>query len=149
MQIQKAQLNDANRLTDLCIRSKSFWGYSREQIEIWREELTITEAHIQNQEVYMLVDGDLIGFYAFSKISAQKVKLNYLFMEPKYIGKGYGKQFLMNFIDRARNLNYETVTLDADPNAEYFYKKQGFQVVGQLASSIEGRFLPIMELKIK
>jgi len=130
MTIKKAQINDAARLTDLCIRSKSFWGYDAEQIEAWREDLTITSTYIEENEVYILIDEHWIGFYAFAPINAIKVKLNFFFLDPEFIGKGYGKQFLANFLERTRQLEYETVTLDADPNAAAFYLKQGFEVVG-------------------
>lgn len=148
MIVKKAQASDAAKLTDICIRSKSFWDYDAEQIEAWREELTITSTYIEENEVYILLEESWIGFYAFAPVHVSKVKLNFFFLDPEFIGQGYGKQFLVNFLKRARQLGYETVTLDADPNATAFYLKQGFEVVGQLSSSIEGRFLPIMEMKL-
>jgi hypothetical protein len=37
------------------------------------------------------------------------------------------------------------MTLDVDPHAEQFYFRNGFKVVGQLPTSIERRFLPVLE----
>ncbi len=37
---------DAKNLTQLTIRSKSYWGYGEKQIAAWRAELTITEIKI-------------------------------------------------------------------------------------------------------
>lgn len=149
LQILKAQGKDAQKLTELTLRSKDYWGYGAAQIESWKEELTITEAYILENEVYKLVTGnDLIGFYAFLPENNRKVKLNFLFIEPDYIGHGYGKLLLTNFLQRVMNMGYGKVTLDADPFAKSFYARNGFEVVGQLQSTIKDRFLPIMELQL-
>lgn len=150
MNIKKTTKNDASDLTELTIQSKSFWNYGEEQIEAWREELTITEKYIEDNQVYkLLVGNSLIGFYAYQPENEDDVKLNYLFIEPKFIGKGYGKTLMMDFLNRIENSKYKRVILDADPNAEKFYAGLGFRVIGKLKSTIKDRFLPIMEMKIK
>lgn len=150
MKIKKANKIDAEKLTDLTIRSKNYWNYGDSQIAEWRNELTITPKYINDNQVYKLMENDeLIGFYAFQPENENTVKLNFLFIEPKYIGKGNGKILITNFLKRVKETDYKKVTLDADPNAEKFYKKIGFKVVGKLKSSIKDRFLPIMEMKIK
>jgi len=47
-----------------------------------------------------------------------------------------------------KTLQFEKVTLDADPNAEKCYYKLGFKTVRKLKSAIENRCLPIREMKI-
>ena len=42
-------------------------------------------------------------------------------------------------------LNAITMTLLADPNAEEFYKSQGFIAVDKKESSVKNRFLPVMQ----
>ncbi len=54
MKINKACKEDAIALTGLAIRSKSHWNYKQEQIEEWREELTITVEYIEDNQVYKL-----------------------------------------------------------------------------------------------
>lgn len=76
------------------------------------------------------------------------MKLNFLFIEPKYIGKGYGKILMLDLISRIKSNKFESITLDADPNAGRFYKNFGFNVIGKLETSIKDRYLPIMELEI-
>ena len=150
MKIEKTILTDAKDLTKLTIRSKSHWNYGKKQIEKWKEELTITEKYIFENQIYkLIVDNLLIGFYAYQPENETVIKLNYLFIEPKYIGKGYGKILMMDFLQRIENSKFEKIILDADPNAEVFYRKLGFRVIGKLKSSIKNRFLPIMELKLK
>lgn len=143
--ICRATSGDAKALTELTIRSKSHWGYGKQQIERWREELTVTEVYIAENEVYKCVDGNsLIGFYAFAPETEKKVKLNYLFIAPEFIGLGYGKILMHDFYERATAFGFQEVVLDADPHAEEFYSRLGFQKIGKLQSSIKNRFLPIM-----
>ncbi|MAD98446.1 MAG: GNAT family N-acetyltransferase [Flavobacteriaceae bacterium] len=146
MIIVKATPSDAKSLTELTIRSKDFWGYGIDLIESWREELTITPSFIEYKEVIKLVHNETtLGFYAYSIQEEGTVKLEFLFIEPDEIGKGIGKLLMNDFFDRVKPLNTKRVLLDADPNAEEFYKKFGFTTIGKLESSIEGRYLPIME----
>jgi len=150
MIIEKARRQDAKNLTELTLRSKSYWDYGKEQIEEWREELTITENHIDANQVHKLIKDDfLIGFYSYRPENQTDIKLDYLFVEPNYIGKGYGKILMTDFLKRIENSGFKRVILDADPHAEKFYTGRGFRVIGKLESSIKNRFLPIMELKIK
>lgn len=149
MKIEKAIQNDANTLTELTIRSKSHWNYSKEQIEEWKDDLTISETHIIEKEIYKMMDKEeVIGYYSFHKINDSTIKLENLFIEPKYIGKGFGKLLMIDFLQRIAMTTVERVVLDADTNAENFYTKMGFKVIEKLDTSIKNRFLPIMEMRI-
>lgn len=149
MNIIKAKNTDAEKLTALTIRSKSHWNYSAEQIEEWTDVLTITTDYIENNEVYQLIDNhELIGYYSFFKLNENNVKLDNIFIDPSFIGKGYGKQLMDDFYLRIQKRGFKKISLDSDPHAEEFYKKLGFKVVGKLATSIKDRFLPIMEMDI-
>ena len=150
MKIGKAHRKDAKKITDLTIRSKNYWNYGEKQIAEWKDELTITSKYIAENQVYKMTTSDgLIGFYAFQAESNKIVKLNFLFVAPEHIGNGYGKILINDFVKRIEKTDFKKVTLDADPNAEKFYEKVGFKVVGKLKSSIKNRFLPIMEMEIK
>ncbi len=149
LKISKVEISEANDLTNLTIRSKSYWNYGEDQIEAWREELTITEKYISENRLYKLEkEIQLIGFYAYHVVNESDVKLNFLFVEPKYIGMGYGKLLMTDFIKRIESSDCKRIFLDADPNAEQFYEKLGFRTIGQLKSTIKDRFLPIMEFRI-
>ncbi len=149
MKIEKALNTDANELTELTIRSKSHWNYSNEQIEEWRDDLTVTEIYILEKEVYKLMNGnDLIGYYSYIRLNNLDVKLENLFLEPKFMNQGLGKMLMTDFLQRIQKSKFKKVILDADPNVEKFYTKFGFKVIGKLETSIKNRFLPQMELKI-
>lgn len=149
MEILKARGTDAKEITELTIRSKSYWNYSKEQMEIWRDELTVTEKYINENQVYKLIDNELlIGFYAYLPENDTDVKLNFLFVAPEYIGQGYGKILISDFLRRIEKAAFKRIILDADPNAQKFYERIGFRVIGQLKSAVKDRFLPVMEMKI-
>ena len=150
MSIKRATIHDAQDLTELTIRSKSHWDYDKKQIEEWRDELSISENYILNNHVYKLtLENSLIGFYAYNTIDLNDIRLDFLFIEPMFIGKGYGKILITHFLNYIKNTEVKRVIVDADPNAENFYKKQGFKVIYKLESSIKNRFLPVMQYTIE
>ncbi|MEE9431255.1 MAG: GNAT family N-acetyltransferase [Melioribacteraceae bacterium] len=149
MKLKKANISDSEELTDLTKKSKAFWGYTAEQIEEWSEELTITKSFIEeNQVVKLIVEQKIVGFYSYYNIDDDKIKLEHLFIHPKNIGEGYGRYLMNDFLKKVEDIKAKKVTLDADPNAEDFYKKFNFKVVGKLKSTIKNRFLPIMEKEL-
>ncbi|MEH0157209.1 GNAT family N-acetyltransferase [Limibacter armeniacum] len=149
-QLMVALPSDHKILTEVTKRSKAFWGYSPEQMEKWEEELTITMSYIVANQVYkLMIDNKLVGYYALLKAeNTDKIKLDNLFVLPEYMGKGYGKVLLEDCICRVKEQGFNVLTLDADPHAESFYIHCGFKTVGKLASSISGRYLPLMEFSL-
>ena len=146
MIVEKANRIDHKELTNLTKKSKSYWGYSPDQIEKWNYDLTITQEYIDNNYVFKLSDnGQIIGFYSYLRLNSKTVKLDNIFIHPDHIRKGYGKFLMENFIQRMKKDRFKIITLDSEPNAEFFYKKFDFTVVGKIESSIKDRFLPIMK----
>ncbi|MEP7196063.1 MAG: GNAT family N-acetyltransferase [Saprospiraceae bacterium] len=149
MAIEKAALTDFEILTEITKKSKAFWGYSKAQIEIWSEQLTITQNYLETKEVYnLIIENKIVGYYGYFNIDEQSVKLDNLFILPEYIGKGLGRVLLLDFLERLRITNSKIVILDSEPFAENFYRKFGFVKIGQKETTIKDRYLPIMELNI-
>ncbi|MEM6360183.1 MAG: GNAT family N-acetyltransferase [Bacteroidota bacterium] len=147
--IEKATLSDSAELSELTYKSKAHWGYSEEQMEKWRDDLQVLAEYIENNEVFITRESDQIaGYYSFSKVSDSTIKLDNIFIDPEHIGKGFGLTLMRGFLNRVKKLEIATITLDSEPNAEQFYQRFGFKIVGQLKSSIPYRFLPIMELNL-
>lgn len=143
--IERAAAADHSVLTQISFESKAFWGYSAAQLEIWKDDLIITPEYItQNHLFKMVLNSDIIGFYPFIRISDDHIILEHLFVLPEYIGKGFGKNLLDHFLKIAEDLKSKSITLEADPHAESFYKKFGFTTFGYKESSVAGRFLPQM-----
>jgi ribosomal protein S18 acetylase RimI-like enzyme len=149
MTIEKATINDHEILTEITKKSKAYWGYSNEQIEIWSELLTITKTYIETKNVFKLVlNNKIVGYYSFFITKEETVQLDNLFILPNYIGKGLGRELMDNFLTQLKSSNTKKVILESEPNTEKFYSKFGFTKVGEVETSIHGRYLPIMELKL-
>lgn len=141
--IERAAAADHSVLTQISFESKAFWGYSAAQLEIWKDDLIITPEYItQNHLFKMVLNSHIIGFYSFIRISNDHIILEHLFV--LHIGKGFGKNLLDHFLKIAEDLKSKSITLEADPHAESFYKKFGFTTFGYKESSVAGRFLPEM-----
>ncbi len=147
MKIERATTSDAKVLTQLTIRSKAYWGYSKQQMLDWTEALTLPPSYFSTKEVYKLMaNNQPIGYYSYTRLTAAVMKLENLFIDPEFIGKGFGKLLLLDFLNRIEQEDFATVTLDSDPNAQEFYKRLGFKVVGQMKTPVKDRYLPIMEM---
>jgi len=147
MKIEKATITDNEILTSITKKSKAYWGYSDEQIQKWDKNLTISQDYIREHNVFKLVDNNLImGYYSFIFKNDKTVELDNLFVLPEYIGKGFGKYLLLDFLNRMKEIGIEKITLDSEPHAENFYSKMGFVKVGEFETSIKNRFMPIMEM---
>ncbi|MFG4004346.1 GNAT family N-acetyltransferase [Flavobacterium aquidurense] len=149
MTIQKAIPSDHEILTQITKKSKAYWGYSNEQIEIWAQFLTVSKEYIETNPVYNLVAEDqIVGYYSFFHESENTIKLDNLFVLPEFIGKGFGKVLMNDFLLRIQDQNVQKIVLNSESNAEIFYAKFGFIKVGQIETSIKDRYLPVMELRI-
>ena len=149
MIIQKANITDNEILTAITKKSKAYWGYSAEQIQKWDKNLTISQDYIRDQNVFKLVDnGFIVGYYSYIFKNEKVIELDYLFILPEHIGKGFGKHLVLDFLNRIKEEKIERIILDSEPNAEEFYSKMGFVKIGEFETSIKNRFMPIMEMKL-
>ena len=144
--IVSANVNDAIKLTEIALKSKAFWGYSKELIENWQKDLTVTSTMISECTVYkFLVDNVIAGFYVMNPPKNKSIELEMLFVLPEFLGKRIGKQLLYHSFNKAKQQQSEAMTLLADPNAVPFYTSQGFYEIDKKESSIVGRFLPVLQ----
>ena len=150
-QIRQALPSEVEYLSRLAFRSKSYWGYSDQFMQTCLEELTVDECYIEKNPTFVIEDGrDPIGFYSLEHISAVEVELSFLFVDPTFIGKGYGRELMMHAQGEARHLGYNKMMIQGDPNAERFYRSAGGSVVGRRKSaSIPNRELPIFCINLE
>ncbi len=148
--IVKALASDAEKLTEIALKSKAYWGYTQEQIDSWKEDLIILPSHFKEWNgCKYLINDEIVGFYLLNRVNARTCFLEFLFIDPAFIGKGIGKKLIEHAIKSCRKNNCEVLNVLSDPNAERFYAKYGFKTLYQRESSIPGRFLPEMELEFE
>ena len=148
--IVKASKEDAEELTEIALASKAYWGYSQEQLESWREDLTVTPEMVENNEIKFIGTQKEIGAFYILNLDEPDdyCTLEFLFVRPDFIGRGFGRVLLKQAFLSAKANKKKYMRVLSDPNAESFYAKYGFKVIAQEKSSIPNRFLPIMEKDI-
>lgn len=147
MKIRKALLSEANELSELALHSKATWNYSEEFILACKGDLTVTEEYIKNNFVYVLEnDNTKIGFFSFLR---DDNALDFLYIHPRYKGKGYGKILWEYVIEQANELGIKSFTVDSDPNAKGYYLKMGAKLIGETRSTVcKDRLLPLLKYDV-
>ncbi|WP_347173657.1 GNAT family N-acetyltransferase [Polaribacter uvawellassae] len=146
--IVNAVPSDAKTLTQIALESKAYWGYSSEQIESWKSDLTILPETFKDwRGCKFMMDTEIAGFYILNRVNSRTCFLEFLFVKPKFIGKNIGGQLVEHAITNCRTNSCEVLNVLSDPNAASFYEKYGFKTISLKESSVPGRFLPEMEIE--
>jgi GNAT superfamily N-acetyltransferase len=149
---REALPSDAAELSELAFHSKAHWGYPAEFMQACRRELTVTPDSIAGDEIQTVVaviQQELAGFYTLEDLADARIELGALFVKPKYIGQGIGRQLMIRAKTHAVKLGAHNMTIQGDPHALEFYRAAGASVIGELESgSIPGRFLPLLEIPL-
>jgi len=151
MRIRAARGEEAGVLTELALRSKAHWGYDDVFMEMCREELTVQAAEVERQRTVVAErEGRVVGFATLEGEPPGVGELGGLFVDPAAIGQGVGRLLFEHTLATARELGFTRLTLDADPNAEGFYRVMGASRVGMAPSgSIPGREVPVMAISLE
>ncbi len=139
MIIRPASPEEAAALTQIAHEAKRHWGYPEHWIQHWQEDLTISSDFISNHQVYVAErEGEIIGFYALV-VGDQRAELEHMWVAPKDIGTGVGKELFIHAMQIAAGENVSEFEISADPNAEGFYKRIGARGIVDVSSEIDGQ----------
>ncbi|MCA1603080.1 MAG: GNAT family N-acetyltransferase, partial [Acidobacteria bacterium] len=83
-------------------------------------------------------EGEIIGFYALV-VGDQQAELEHMWVAPKHIGTGVGKELFIHAMHIAAGENISEVEISADPNAAAFYQKMGARQIGEVSSEFDGQ----------
>lgn len=135
--IVSASPKDAELLADLEVKSESYWGYSFEFMEKFKKIYLITEDFISANPTYILKEDEtLIGFYGLL-LNEHEYSLEYLFIAPEHIGKGYGGILWNHALEECRKLGITEFTIITSPDARGFYFRVGAAVFTEVDSLIK------------
>lgn len=142
--LRRAVTQDLPRINPMILRSKAYWGYDDAFMQACTDELSLTARDITNNPTMVATSNSRIVGVARITLSEPAI-LKELFVDPDAIGQGTGRLLFSWCIKTAREAGLITMTLDADPEAEPFYKAMGATRIGMAPSgSIPNRFLPQM-----
>ena len=143
LNIRKASEQEAELLTKLAIRSEAYWGYDRSYMKKFQSMYAVTEDFISRNPTFVLEDeNEIIGFYGFL-INKGETCFEYLFIEPRDIGLGYGKKLWNHAVETGKTLGIKEFVIVTSPQAKEFYLKMGAVQTGEVESLVKkGRMIP-------
>ncbi len=144
--IRPARAGEADLLTDLSLRSKAVWNYDAKFMAKCRSIMRVKVENIEQRPHFVAeLHGRIVGFYGFEP-EEEGVGLDYMFIEPDFIGRGVGRSLWNHAVELARRLGHANLIVVSDPNAEGFYLRMGARRIGARPSDLEpGRSLPLLK----
>lgn len=141
--IRNAEASEYAVLTDIAFRSEAYWGYDSDYMDKFKSVYSVNKEFItSNPTAVIEEDGNIVGFYGLINES-KGVSLEYFFIEPWYIGKGYGRLLWSHLISTCRNLGIKEFNIITSPQAKEFYVKMGAIPCGEIESLLrKGRIIP-------
>jgi GNAT superfamily N-acetyltransferase len=143
-----AKLEDLKQINELTRRSKGYWGYDAAFMDAFMGRFSVKPSSISDDVyVVMHLGQELVGFYGFAVLDT--IILDYFFIDPPFIGKGYGRQMWAHVLKTASNHNWDQFTLWSDPGADDFYVKMGCEKIGEKPSPLApNRFPKIFKCEV-
>ncbi|WP_279011210.1 GNAT family N-acetyltransferase [Synergistes jonesii] len=151
VRIRPAKPEDAEELADIAWRSKSYWDYPPEMMELFRGQLTIKQDFIERNPTYLIEHEEtekIAGFYALQKKDG-RWWIEHLWVVPDEIGTGLGSKLFLHACEITETMGAEELYITSDPNAEEFYVHMGAERLGERESpKVPERRLPILRIKL-
>lgn len=131
--IRAARPGEHEALTALVFRSvQEIWGYDDEFMAWEPEAIVITPEHITLALTSVLErEGEPLGVVVLSGMPPE-MELSRLMVAPEAAGDGWGRRLWEHAVATAREQGATALRLDADPNAEPFYRHMGAVTTGEL-----------------
>lgn len=149
MLVRRASREEVERLNAIAMEAKAHWGYEPAQLEEWRPGLLTQPESIDRWPTFVaVVHGQAVGF-AQANPERSPWELVSLWVLPAFMGRGIGKALLQHICRAAAAAQESSLDIDADPNAEPFYRACGAVTIGVAAAPIRGepsRVRPQMRL---
>jgi GNAT superfamily N-acetyltransferase len=147
--VREAKPYESEILTSIAIRSEAYWGYDYDYIEKFKSIYNVSEDFISNNPTFVIEKYDnIVGFYSIL-VEKDKTSLEHLFIEPKHIGKGYGKLLWNHIIEKCKTTAIKEFEIVTSPEAKEFYTKMGAIQIGEVESLVKkNRKIPKLIYKI-
>jgi GNAT superfamily N-acetyltransferase len=145
--IRSPRPDEGERLREIAIASKQYWGYAREEVVRWASQGDFSPAGLLAKDFFVAdADGRAIAFS--SLVPGEPAVLDDLWVEPEWIGKGVGRRLFAAVADRAAELGASRLEWEAEPHAVGFYARLGACHLRDSGPSVWGRILPVMGIDL-
>ncbi len=134
------KLDELNRIA---IESEAYWGSDSDFMEKFKTTYKVTEEFIKKNPTFILFEeNQIVEFYSLS-IKAEENEIEFFYIDPQYIGKGYGKKMWNHLIDYCKEIRIKEIILITSPPAKEFYEKMGAIQIDEVESLLrKGRIIP-------
>jgi GNAT superfamily N-acetyltransferase len=148
IRIRPGQPEDADRLREIFLAAKGSWGYDIGMVEEAAADLDHSPEALEAKEVYVAeADGRPVAFASLAR-GPEAWRLDDLWVEPAWKGRGIGRLLFEHVADRARQLGARRLEWETDPNAVGFYERMGGRYLRDSAPTIWGRVVPVMSVDL-
>ena len=133
-------------INDLILRAKGSWGYTSEQLDLWKADLNVTKADVVARYFFLgKITGRTILLYSLSEQSSKSCELEDCWVDPDFRGNGFGRAIFDDIGIQMKRRGWQSMRIVSDPFAAGFYRKMGAAQIGETPSKPKGRFLPVFE----
>lgn len=144
LRVRPADPHEGERLREIAIASKSYWGYDIDRVRDWAAMGDFSPEGLGKKETYVAeVDGRAAGWVALIP-KGDVCWLDDLWVAPEWIGTGIGSRLFRHAAECGRRLGASRMEWEAEPNALGFYEKMGGSYLRESAPSVWGRPITVM-----
>ena len=149
VRVRRARPDEGERLRAIAIEAKAYWGYDRDRVVAWAEQVDLSPDALQKKEVYVAdEDGRPVGWASLIP-RGDAAWLHDLWIEPGTIRTGVGTLLFRHVAERARSLGASALEWEAEPNALGFYERMGGRALRDSEPSEWGRTLQVMGVDLR
>ena len=150
MVVRAADPGEGERLRELAIAAKAYWGYDVAWVRRWAYDGDFSPEALTGKDVWVAeAEGRAIGWAALIKADEPGVVvLDDLWVEPAWIGKGVGSLLFRRAAERGIELGARRLEWEAEPNAVGFYERLGGHRLRD-SKTVWDRTIPVMRLDLE
>jgi GNAT superfamily N-acetyltransferase len=148
IRIRLAKPHEGERLRDIAVEAKAYWGYDRERVIPWAAQGDFSPAGLRAKETFVADAGGRAVAWASLIPKGEVCWLDDLWVDPDRMRQGLGSRLFRHAAERAAALGAERLEWEAEPNAVPFYERMGGRYARDSGESEWGRILPVMALEL-
>ena len=139
MTLRPGRVADIPALDAIAHAAKAHWGYSAAQLQAWQADLAVPPGSLATDPLCVAEEGgEPVGFIQIAT-HTQPWELSAMWVSPGHMGRGVGRALMAWARQCAADAGQAMLAIDADPNAEAFYKACGAVRVGEVPAPIDGQ----------
>lgn len=130
--LRRAVVEDSEAIVKLQAKSIQELGkshYEQAVIDAWCDALDTEIVRKAISERFVVVAEENAKLCGFGTLNLEKKKIQMLYVDPQFAGRGIGSMIIDAMIEEARRQGLLELTLESSLNAIAFYQKHGFVVL--------------------